>query len=156
MAVIALGADHAGFPLKQALKTWLVTEGHVVLDYGTHATDAVDYPDFAGPVADAVADGSAQRGVLVCGSGVGMAIAANKVAGVRAAVAGEVEAARLGREHNDTNVLALGARVTSPALAREIVTVWLATPFAGGRHARRVEKLAALDRLRMERTGAAG
>lgn len=155
MTVIAVGADHAGFSLKEGLKAWLVAEGHVVLDYGTHSTDSVDYPDFAAPVAEAVAAGRAERGVLVCGSGAGMAIAANKVPGVRAAVATDVEAARLGRQHNDTNVLALGARVTQPALAREVVAVWLATTFAGGRHARRVEKLAEMERAHAERAGAA-
>jgi ribose 5-phosphate isomerase B len=111
----------------------------------------VDYPDFAATVAAAVRDGGAERGVLVCASGIGMAMAANKVAGVRAVVAADADVARLSRQHNDANVLALGARLTSPTQALEIVRAWLATPFEGGRHARRVDKLARLDGLRRER-----
>jgi ribose 5-phosphate isomerase B len=145
MVTIALGADHAGFPLKQALGTWLAGRGHVVFDLGTYSAESVDYPDYAGAVGEAVRNGDAERGVLVCGSGIGMAIAANKIPGVRAAVAADVAMARLSREHNDTNVLALGARVTALADAEQIVAAWLDTAFAGGRHARRVEKLAGLD-----------
>jgi ribose 5-phosphate isomerase B len=145
MAMIALGADHAGFVLKQTLKAWLTTRGHLVFDFGTHSTESVDYPDFASAVAGAVREGRAERGVLVCGSGIGMAIAANKVPGVRAAVAADPDMARLGREHNDTNVLTLGARLTAAADAERIVEAWLGTAFAGGRHARRVDKLADLD-----------
>src|SRR5687767_2247193 len=104
MAVIALGADHAGFTLKQDLKAWLTGRGHRVLDFGTHSTDSVDYPDLAALVARSVQEGDAGQGVLVCGSGIGMAIAANKVAGVRAAVAGDAATARLSRQHNDANV----------------------------------------------------
>ncbi len=145
MATIAIGADHAGFSLKEQLKAWLAAGGHRVIDHGTHSTDSVDYPDYAAAVADAVRAGGAERGVLVCGSGIGMAMAANKVAGVRAAVAGDTEVARLSRQHNDANVLALGARLTAPAQALEV-----ATPFEGGRHARRVDKLAQLDGVRKE------
>jgi ribose 5-phosphate isomerase B len=145
MAMIALGADHAGFVLKQTLKSWLTARGHLVFDFGTHSTESVDYPDFASAVAVAVREGRAERGVLVCGSGIGMAIAANKVPGVRAAVAADADTARLSREHNDTNVLALGARLTAAAEAERIVEAWLGTAFAGGRHARRVDKLADLD-----------
>jgi ribose 5-phosphate isomerase B len=145
MAMIALGADHAGYELKQILKVWLTGCGHLVSDFGTHSRDSVDYPDFAVAVARAVGARAADRGLLVCGSGVGMAIAANKVAGIRAAVAADVVTARLCREHNDTNVLALGARAVEPEAAVAIVNAWLETPFAGGRHARRVEKLDALD-----------
>jgi len=148
MATIAIGADHAGFSLKEQLKAWLAAGGHRVIDHGTHSTDSVDYPDYAAAVADAVRAGGAERGVLVCGSGIGMAMAANKVAGVRAAMAGDPEVARLSRQHNDTNVLALGARLTAPAQALEVVQAWLATPFEGGRHARRVDKLAQLDGVR--------
>jgi ribose 5-phosphate isomerase B len=151
MAVIALGADHAGFTLKQDLKTWLTERGHRVIDFGTYSTDSVDYPDFAVLVARAVQEGGAAQGVLVCGSGIGMAIAANKVAGVRAAVAGDAGTARLSRQHNDTNVLALGARSTSPEQAMSIVETWLGTPFEGGRHARRVGKLGELDGARKEK-----
>ena len=146
MTFIAVGADHAGYPLKDDLKAWLAGQGHQVLDFGAHSPDSVDYPDFASHVADAVTSGSAERGVLVCATGTGMAMAANKVPGVRAAVCLDRYMARMSREHNDANVLALGARLTDAARAREILEVWLDTPFAGGRHARRVEKLMALER----------
>ena len=145
MAVVALGADHAGFPLKQDLKKWLVTEGHTVLDAGTHSPESVDYPDFAASVARTVSAGEATCGILVCGTGIGMAIAANKVAGVRAAVCGDVETARLSRQHNDLNVLALAGRSTTMALAARIVHAWLDTPFEGGRHERRLAKVAGLE-----------
>jgi ribose 5-phosphate isomerase B len=145
MHVIALGADHAGFPLKQDLKAWLTARGHQVLDFGTDSSDAVDYPDFAARVAEAVGMGAAERGVLVCGTGIGMAIAANKVAGVRAAPCADPDAARLSREHNDANILTLGARVVEGAVATAVLETWLATDFAGGRHARRVAKLMALE-----------
>jgi ribose 5-phosphate isomerase B len=150
MATIALGADHAGYSLKEKLKTWLAADGHRVIDHGTHSTESVDYPDYAAAVAETVRAGEAERGVLVCGSGIGMAIAANKVAGVRAVVAADPTVARLSRQHNDTNVLALGARLTAAAQALEVVQAWLATPFEGGRHARRVHKLAQLDASRKE------
>jgi ribose 5-phosphate isomerase B len=150
MAMIALGADHAGYELKQILSRWLTEQGHLVSDFGTHSTDSVDYPDIAAAVSRAVRVGAAERGLLVCGSGVGMAIAANKVAGIRAAVAGDVVTARLCREHNDTNVLALGARAVGGDAAVAIVHAWLETAFAGGRHARRVEKLDVLDGARKD------
>jgi ribose 5-phosphate isomerase B len=146
MAVIALGADHAGWPLKDVVKTWLSQRGHRVHDFGTHTSDSVDYPDYASLVAEAVAAGDADRGVLVCGTGIGMAIAANKMPGVRAAACADVYTARMAREHNDTNVLALGARVIGHEDAIDIVHVWLETTFAGERHARRIAKLAALER----------
>jgi ribose 5-phosphate isomerase B len=146
MTVVALGADHAGFPLKQDLKQWLVAEGHTVVDAGTHSTSSVDYPDFAAAVARAVAHGEVERGVLVCGTGIGMAISANKITGVRAAVCGDVETARISRQHNDLNVLALGGRATSREDAIAIVRAWLETPFDGGRHATRVGKIAGLER----------
>jgi ribose 5-phosphate isomerase B len=146
MAVIALGADHAGWSLKDAVKAWLRERGHETLDFGTHTGDSVDYPDYATLVADAVSSGTADRGVLVCGTGIGMAIAANKIPGVRAAPCADTSLARLAREHNDTNVLTLGARILGHGEALEIVRVWLETPFAGDRHARRVAKLAALER----------
>jgi ribose 5-phosphate isomerase B len=146
MAVIALGADHAGWPLKEVLKTWLGEHGDEVVDFGTHTADSVDYPDYAALVAEAVSNGTAERGILVCGTGIGMSIAANKVAGVRAAPCVDAHTARMAREHNDTNVLALGARLTAHADAIEIARVWLETAFAGDRHARRVDKLAAIER----------
>jgi ribose 5-phosphate isomerase B len=138
---IALGADHAGFELKQRLAELLASEGHSVADLGTHSLESTDYPDWAGRVADAVAAGAVDRGVLVCGSGVGMAIAANRRRGVRAVPASDLYTARLARAHNDANVLALGARIVAPALAEEILAVFLSTPFDGGRHERRVAKL---------------
>ena len=145
MTVIAIGADHAGYPMKEDLKAWLVGGGHQVLDFGTHSLESVDYPDFAGPVADAVTSGTAARGVLVCGTGMGMAMAANKLDGVRAAVCLDLLMARMSREHNDASVLALGARLTEGRSAVEVLQAWLETPFAGGRHVRRVEKLMALE-----------
>ena len=148
MAVVALGADHAGFSLKQDLKSWLVAQGHTVLDVGTHSADSVDYPDFALAVSRAVAGGEAARGLLVCGTGIGMAITANKVPGIRAAVCGDAETARLSRQHNDLNVLALAGRATSPAVAVGIVRVWLETSFEGGRHERRLAKVSDLDSTR--------
>jgi RpiB/LacA/LacB family sugar-phosphate isomerase len=146
MPVIALGADHAGYLLKEDLKAWLAARGYEILDFGTDSPAVVDYPDFALPVARAVSGGAAAGGVLVCGTGIGMAMAANKVPGVRAAPCHDLHAARMSREHNDANVLALGARTTPPALARAILETWLTTPFAGGRHARRLAKLTALER----------
>ena len=145
MTAIALGADHAGFPLKEDIKSWLISRGYEVVDCGTQSSASVDYPDYAAAVAGAVTSGKAGRGVLMCGTGIGMAIAANKVAGVRAAACTDAYTARLSREHNDTNVLALGARITARESAIEILDAWLGAAFAGGRHSRRVDKLAALD-----------
>lgn len=142
---IALGADHAGASLKDALKALLDARGDAWIDYGTTGSDSVDYPDFAALVGRAVATGDADRGLLVCGSGIGMAIAANKIPGIRAAVATDVEAARLGRSHNDANVLALGARLTPEPLARDILSVFLDTPYEGGRHQRRLDKITAME-----------
>jgi len=142
---VALGADHAGFELKEALKRALDARGVAWHDVGTSSTASVDYPDFAAQVAAAVASGRADRGILVCGSGVGMAIAANKVRGVRAAAIADVEGAVLAREHNDLNVLTLGARRTDLADAERIVAAFLDTPFAGGRHEQRVAKIGQLD-----------
>jgi ribose 5-phosphate isomerase B len=145
MRLIAVGADHAGCALKEDLKAWLTGRSHEVVDFGTHSPESVDYPDFASHVADAVASGAAERGILVCATGTGMAMAANKVARIRAAVCLDPFMARMSREHNDANVLALGARLMNRARACEILEVWLETAFAGGRHARRVEKLMALE-----------
>ena len=145
MSAIALGADHAGFALKQILKVWLEGQGHQVLDVGTHTADSVDYPDYASAVTDALLAGAAERGILVCGTGLGMAMAANKVLGVRAASCVDAYTAQMAREHNDANVLALGARVVGAEDAIEIVRVWLETAFAGDRHARRLAKLVALE-----------
>ncbi len=142
---IALGADHAGFELKEALKPMLDARGVRWQDFGTVSTTSVDYPDFARAVADAVASGSADRGILVCGSGVGMAIAANKVPGIRAASILDTDQGRLAREHNDINVLTFGARRTPAAEAELILDVFLATPFAGGRHSPRIQKIHQLE-----------
>jgi ribose 5-phosphate isomerase B len=143
---IALGADHAGFHLKDSLKRSLDELGVAYQDFGTTSAESVDYPDFAQAVAAGVAGGGFDRGILVCGTGVGMAIAANKVPGIRAAAIVDTDTARLVREHNDLNVLTLGARVTPEVRARDIVKVFLQTPFAGGRHANRVGKIHAIER----------
>ena len=142
---IAIGADHAGVTLKDELVLLLEARGLAYTDFGTHGPESVDYPDIAADVSRAVASGAYDRGVLVCGSGIGMAIAANKIAGIRAASVTDLEAARLSRSHNDANVLTLGARLTPLALAQQIVTTFLETPFEGGRHERRVNKLTQLD-----------
>ena len=138
---IAFGSDHAGFELKALLARRAAELGHEVLDLGTDSTASLDYPDFGFAVGGAVASGRAERGVVVCGSGIGITIAANRVRGVRAGVATDLFSAQLMREHNDANVLGLGARVTAVPLAMAILEAFLATPFAGGRHQRRVEKL---------------
>jgi ribose 5-phosphate isomerase B len=143
---IALGADHAGFPLKEKIKRWLSEQGQQVDDKGTLSLDSVDYPDYARKVGEEVAARKADRGVLVCGSGIGMSIAANKVPGVRAANAHTVYEAQLSREHNDANVLTLGARVLTDDEAHSILDMWLRTKFAGGRHQRRVEKIAQIEK----------
>lgn len=141
---IAVGADHAGFALKQALAEHLRTAGHDVTDCGAHSTERVDYPDFGAAVGRAVAQGDADLGLCVCGSGNGIAMAANKVGGVRAAVAYDVTSARLARAHNDANVLCIGERLTGAEVAREALDAWLSASFEGGRHQTRVSKLDAL------------
>ena len=142
---IAIGADHAGFELKNQLGAALRNSGHEVCDFGTNSAESTDYPDYARQVAKAVAAGTAERGLLVCGSGVGMSIAANKVRGVRAALGVNIEEVRLSRAHNDANVLTMGARFIEPALANDLVKVFLETPFEGGRHERRVSKLSQME-----------
>jgi ribose 5-phosphate isomerase B len=143
---IALGADHAGYELKEKLKQHLAEQGVQVDDKGTNSDASVDYPDFARAVGEAVSAKSADLGILVCGSGIGMAISANKVPGVRSAnVTSELEA-QLSREHNDLNVLTLGARLVDEQKAFRIVDKWLESSFAGGRHQRRVEKIAEIER----------
>jgi ribose 5-phosphate isomerase B len=135
---ISIGSDHAGFEYKGKIKTLLAGLGHDVLDFGTFSAEPVDYPLFVRPAAEAVASGVCERGIVLGGSGNGEAIVANKVRGVRCALCWNLETARLAREHNDSNVLSLGQRMIPEDLALEIVSVWLATPFAGGRHARRI------------------
>ena len=143
---IAIGADHAGFALKEQLAEALRQAGHSVIDDGTYSTESTDYPDYAAAVGRSVADGTANRGILVCSTGVGMSIAANKIKGVRAALAMNPEEVQLTRRHNDANVLAIGARYTDTPAAAEYVKLFLETPFEGGRHERRVEKISLLER----------
>ncbi len=142
---IAIGADHAGFTLKDQVRDALRQAGHEVIDAGANSADSTDYPDYAAAVAKDVASGSADRGVLVCSTGVGMSIAANKVPGIRAALGYNADEVRLTRAHNDANVLALGARYTDLATANDLIRIFVETPFEGGRHTRRVEKIAKLE-----------
>ena len=143
---IAIGSDHAGFEAKEKAKSELAALGVEVLDKGSHSLDSVDYPDFGAAVARAVASGEVERGVLVCGSGIGISMAANKIPGARAALCWNEETARLAREHNDANVLCFGSRFIEPEQAARMVRIFLETDFAGGRHTQRVEKLSALDK----------
>ncbi len=144
--VVALGADHGGYGLKEQLKKVVAAAGYAVADCGTHSTEAVDYPDFAYVVARMVANGQAWRGIVVDGAGIGSCMAANKVPGVRAAMCYDQATAINSREHNNANVLALGAGLIGPSLAQQIVQVWLQTEFGGGRHARRVDKIEAIEK----------
>lgn len=138
---ISIGSDHAGYNYKQAIIAMLKEMGHEVLDFGTDSTESTDYPLFCRPAAEAVADGRAERGIVLGGSGNGEAICANKVKGIRCALCWTVETARLSREHNDANMISIGERMIPQDLALEIVRTWLETPFEGGRHARRVAML---------------
>ena len=143
---ISVGADHAGFALKEHIREVLVRAGHDVSDLGTHSTESTDYPDYAAAVGRAVANGTAERGILVCASGVGMSMAANKINGIRAALGTNPEEVAFTRHHNNANVLTLGARYTDEAAADELVRIFLETGFDGGRHERRVEKISLLER----------
>jgi ribose 5-phosphate isomerase B len=143
---IAIAADHAGFGLKRELIAFLGEEGHDVHDCGTDSEVSVDYPAFCAAVARRVANAEADRGIVLGGSGQGEQIAANKVEGIRAALCHDLYLARLSREHNDANVLAMGGRIVAPAYAKEIVRVWLATPFEGGRHEPRLEQIRMIER----------
>lgn len=138
---IAIGSDHAGYRYKEAIKTLLTTLGHEFTDHGTDSTDSVDYPRFIRPVAEAVAAGEADRGIVLGGSGNGEAMAANRIRGVRCALAWDADSARLGREHNDANVLSLGERMMTLETAMDLVRIFLDTGFEGGRHVRRIEML---------------
>jgi ribose 5-phosphate isomerase B len=142
---VALGADHAGFPIKETIRQFLQNAGYHVDDLGTWSEESVDYPDYGRAVGECVAAHKDVFGIAVCGTGIGISIAANKVHGIRAAVAHDVSTARLAREHNDANVLALGGRVVSGSQAIEMVQTFLNTAFVGGRHARRVEKIAIIE-----------
>jgi ribose 5-phosphate isomerase B len=142
---IAIGADHAGFPLKEDLKQQLKELGHEFLDLGTDSEETVDYPPICAEVGRAIREGRADRGIVLGGSGQGEQIAANKIRGIRAALCNDLYTARMSRAHNDANVLAIGARIVAPPLAREIMKLWLETPFEGGRHLRRVEQIAEIE-----------
>jgi ribose 5-phosphate isomerase B len=144
--VVAIGADHGGFELKETLKSEITTLGFDVSDMGTNSKDAVDYPDFAHAVAQAVGSGKAWRGIMIDGAGIGSCIVANKVPGVRAGMAYDYSSAVNSREHNDTNVLTLGAGLIGPNLAKQILKTWLTTEFAGGRHASRVDKIKSVEK----------
>jgi RpiB/LacA/LacB family sugar-phosphate isomerase len=143
---IAVGSDHAGYPLKEHVASWLAESGHAVYDLGTHSPDPVDYPDYAAAVAQAVLDGRADRGVIVCGSGAGAAIAANKLTGIRAAVAHDTYTAHQMVEHDDVNILALGSRVVGQSLAEELIRTFIEAKFSRDeRHVRRLDKIRALE-----------
>ncbi len=143
--MIAIGADHAGVRLKSQIAAFLRDRGEVVSDLGTHDESSTDYPDYAEKVGREVAAGRAERGILICGTGIGISISANKIDGIRAALCGDTFSARMSREHNDANILCLGARVLGDGLALDIVAMWMDARFAGGRHQRRVDKIAALE-----------
>ena len=143
---IALGADHAGFPLKEELKAHLEDRGITYKDFGTYSPEPVDYPDIALKVAEAVARGRFERGILICATGIGVSITANKVPGIRAALCHDAFSARYSRAHNDSNILTLGGRVIGAGLAREILDIWINTSFDGGRHQTRIEKIKKLEK----------
>lgn len=153
---VAIGCDHAGLPLKSAVLEVLERLQIEVIDFGTDSYESVDYPDYGEKVGRAVADGEADFGIVMCGTGIGISIAANKVPGVRAALCHDTYSAKMSRAHNDANVLALGARVVGPGLAQEIVEAWLGAEFEGGRHAVRVGKIGRIERRREEERSGAG
>ena len=142
---IAMASDHGGVDLKEELRKWLAEQGHEVADYGCSGHESCDYADYAAPAARAVADGTCERGIVICTTGIGVSIAANKIDGVRCALCSEPWSAQMTRRHNDANVLALGAGITGPLMARQIVEAFLSFPFEGGRHQRRVDKIAAVE-----------
>lgn len=139
--MIALACDHGAYALKEAVKAHLLEKGYEVKDFGTNSTESCDYPDFAGPAALSVASGECEKGIVLCTTGIGVCITANKVRGIRCALLHDLLSAKMTRQHNDTNMMALGAGVTGEKLALEIVDTWLTTDFEGGRHQRRLEKL---------------
>jgi ribose 5-phosphate isomerase B len=143
---IGFACDHAGFELKEELKAYLKSLGVKAIDMGSFNEDSVDYPDFGVLVAEKVSRGELEKGILICGTGIGMSMVANKFPRIRAAVANDLYSSRCSREHNDANILIMGGRIVGKDLAKEIVKVWLETPFAGGRHKRRIEKIEALER----------
>jgi ribose 5-phosphate isomerase B len=143
---IAIGSDHGGIHLKEHIKTYLMKKGFVVEDYGTYSEESVDYPDYAEAVAKAIVAGKQELGILICGTGIGVSISANKIKGIRAALCGDCFSALMSREHNDANILCLGERVIGLGLAEKIVDTYLTGHFQGGRHARRVEKIMNLEK----------
>ena len=143
--MIAMACDHGGYALKEQIKAHLTETGYPVRDFGTHSLESCDYPDYAAPAARAVAAGECERGILICTTGIGVSMVANKIRGIRCALCGDPLSASLTRRHNDTNVLALGAGIIGPNLALEIVDTWLTTEFEGGRHQRRIDKIMALE-----------
>jgi ribose 5-phosphate isomerase B len=149
---IAIGSDHAGFALKSDFVRVLTEQGHAVVDLGTDSEAPVDYPKYCAAVGREVATGGAERGIVLGGSGQGEQIVANKIHGVRAALCNDLYTARMSRAHNDANVLSIGARIVASELAEEILGVWLATPFEGGRHVRRIEQIAAIEQEELTRT----
>jgi ribose 5-phosphate isomerase B len=143
---IGLACDHGGFELKEELKAFLISLGVEPIDMGTFNEDSVDYPDFGIFVAEKVSRGELEKGILICGTGIGMSIVANKFPKIRAALVNDLYSSRCSREHNDANILIVGGRIVGKGLAKEIVRIWLETPFAGGRHKRRLEKIEALEK----------
>lgn len=143
---IALGSDHGGYALKEAIKKHLIGKGFEVKDFGTESTDSCDYPHFAVAVGEAVANNSYERGILICGTGIGISIAANKIPGIRCALVGDCFSAKATRQHNDTNVLALGGRVVGEGLALDIVDIWLTTFYEGGRHQNRLDLITEIEK----------
>ena len=143
---ISIACDHGGYDLKESLKKWLSENNYEVIDYGTNSKDSCDYPDFGRLAAEAVRDKVVDKGIVICTTGIGMSIVANKVKGIRCALVSNTEGASLTRRHNDSNVLALGAKFTDDALAKEITKIWLETEFEGGRHQRRVDKIMEIEK----------
>ena len=142
---IAIACDHGGYALKEAVKAHLTEQGYEAVDFGTNSTDSCDYPDYAAPAAKAVAGGECEKGIVICTTGIGVSIVANKVKGIRCALCSDPLSAEMTRRHNDTNMLAMGAGIIGQNLAMDIVDTWLTTEFEGGRHQRRVDKIMALE-----------
>lgn len=143
--MIGIGSDHGGFELKEHIKEYFEKEGIEYVDYGTYSEESVDYPDFGRKVGEAIIEKEVDKGIVICGTGIGISLAANKVKGIRCALCGDMYSARMSREHNNANALALGGRVLGKDLALEIVGIWLKTEFAGGRHERRVNKIGEIE-----------
>ena len=143
--IIAIGSDHGGFNLKEEIKKMLTEQNVEFHDFGTHSAQSIDYPEIVSKIGQAVVAGEYTRGIIICGTGIGVSIAANKIKGIRAALCHDEFSAQMSREHNDANILTMGERVIGPGLACMIVSTWLKTDFAGGRHARRVDKISALE-----------